>query len=176
VHVREEVPGSDVKKYGSRGRTSSKGTFVKASEYEAGGGLDALLTGGWMRVAKDRIDPVAWSHQFGFERKTERQSWKLHFLITERSGNRSFFALPREKLAGSGASAIKLLMKAGVHIVGRDAVPKALAQFLRFKPIHEIVRMPRVGWARVGSRWIFATGRSDQASGYAAGRPHQLRD
>jgi hypothetical protein len=26
-----------------------------------------------MRVAKDRIDPVAWSHQHGLQRKTERQ-------------------------------------------------------------------------------------------------------
>ena len=63
-HVREDVPGSDVKAYGSRGRTSSKGTFAKAADYESGGGLAALFTGGWMRVAKDRIDPVAWSHQF----------------------------------------------------------------------------------------------------------------
>jgi hypothetical protein len=67
--VREDVPGSDVKKYGIQGRTSSKGTFAKAANYENGGGLAALFTGGWMRVAKDRIDPVAWSHQFGFERK-----------------------------------------------------------------------------------------------------------
>src|SRR5262245_33582158 len=49
-HVREDVPGSDVKPYGSRGRTSSKGTFAKAADYEDGGGLDALFTGGWMRV------------------------------------------------------------------------------------------------------------------------------
>jgi hypothetical protein len=48
-HVRNDVPGSDVKKYGSRGCTSSKGTFVKASDYLGGGGLDALLNGGWMR-------------------------------------------------------------------------------------------------------------------------------
>jgi hypothetical protein len=63
-HVREDVPGSDPKPYGSRGRTSSKGTFAKATDYESGGGLAALFTGGWVRVAKDRIDPVAWSHQF----------------------------------------------------------------------------------------------------------------
>jgi hypothetical protein len=75
-HIRNDVPGSNIKTYGRRGRTSSKGTFVKASDYESGGGLDALLTGGWMRVAKDRIDPVAWSHQFGFQRKTERQNWR----------------------------------------------------------------------------------------------------
>ena len=88
-HVREDVPGSDVKAYGSRGRTSSKGTFAKAADYESGGGLAALFTGGWMRVAKDRIDPVAWSHQFGFQRKTERQNWRHHFVITERNGNQS---------------------------------------------------------------------------------------
>ena len=154
-HVRNDVPGSDIKKYGSRGRTSSKGTFVKASDYGAGGWLDALLTGGWLRVAKDRIDPVAWSHQFGLERKTERQNWRHHFRITERSGNQSLFELPREKLTGSSASAIKLLMKAGVHVVAGEAVPKALAQFLRFKPKNEIVRVSRVGWAQVGDRWIF---------------------
>jgi putative DNA primase/helicase len=153
-HVREDVPGSDVKTYGSRGRTSSKGTFAKAADYESGGGLSALFTGGWMRVAKDRIDPVAWSHQFGFQRKTERQSWRHHFLITERNGNRSAFELPREKLAGTGASAIRLLMKAGVHVVGRDVVQNALVQFLRFKPRREIIRMPRVGWAEVGSHWM----------------------
>jgi hypothetical protein len=28
-HVREDVPGSDIKKYGSRGCTSFKGTFCK---------------------------------------------------------------------------------------------------------------------------------------------------
>jgi putative DNA primase/helicase len=155
THLREDVPGSDVKAYGSRGRTSSKGTFAKAADYESGGGLAALLTGGWMRVAKDRIDPVAWSHQFGFQRKTERQSWRHHFLITERNGHQSEFQLPREKLAGTGAPALRLLMKAGVHVVGRDDVQKALVQFLRFKPRREIIRMPRVGWAQVGSHWIF---------------------
>src|SRR5262245_28703417 len=34
-HVREDVPGLDVKAYGSRGRTSSKGTFAKATDYES---------------------------------------------------------------------------------------------------------------------------------------------
>ena len=154
-HVREDVPGSDVKAYGSRGRTSSKGTFAKAADYESGGGLAALFTGGWMRVAKDRIDPVAWSHQFGFQRKTERQSWRHHFVITERNGSQSTFELPREKLAGTGASAIRSLMKAGIHVVGRDDVQNALVQFLRFKPRREIIRMPWVGWAQVGSHWIF---------------------
>jgi uncharacterized protein (DUF927 family) len=154
-HVREDVPGLDVKAYGSRGRTSSKGTFAKAADYESGGGLAALFTGGWMRVAKDRIGPVAWSNQFGSQRKTERQSWRHHFVITERNGHQSDFQLPREKLAGTGAPALRLLMKAGVHVVGRDDVQKALVQFLHFKPRREIIRMPRVGWAEVGSHWIF---------------------
>jgi len=150
-HVREDVPGLDVKAYGGRGRTSSKGTFAKAADYESGGGLAALFTGGWMRVAKDRIDPVAWSHQFGFQRKTEGQHWRHHFVITERNGHQSDFQLPREKLAGTGAPALRLLMKAGVHVVGRNDVQNALMQFLRFKPRREIIRMPRVGWAEVGS-------------------------
>lgn len=104
-HVRGNVPGSDVRKYGGLGCTSSKGTFVRSSDYEAGGGLDALLTGGWMRVAKDRIDPVAWSHRYGLPRKSEGQSWLHHFVITERSSKESSFALPREKLAGASAPA-----------------------------------------------------------------------
>jgi len=159
-YLREDVPGLDVRAYGSRGRTSSKGTFVKSNDYESGGGLAALFTGGWMRVAKDRIDPVAWSHEFGFQRKTERQNWRHHFRITERNGNESLFELPREKLAGTGRSAIRLLMKAGIHVVGRDVAQTALVQFLCFKPRREIIRMSRVGWAQVGSHWIFA--RPDQ--------------
>jgi uncharacterized protein (DUF927 family) len=154
-HVRNDVPGSDIKKYGSRGRTSSKGTFVKASDYLDGGGLDALLNGGWMRTAKDRIDPVAWSYQHGLSRKTEKQNWRHHFVITERNGRQSSFVLPRERLAGKGALAVRSLIKAGVHVVGREGVQKALAQFLGFKPKHEIVRVPHVGWAQVGERWIF---------------------
>ena len=128
-HVREDVPGSDVKAYGSRGRTSSKGTFAKATDYESGGGLAALFTGGWVRVAKDRIDPVAWSHQFDVQRKTEKQQWRHHFLITERNGKQSAFELPRETLAGTGASAIRLLMKGGIHVVGRDAHKRRLCSF-----------------------------------------------
>jgi hypothetical protein len=154
-HVREDVPGSNVKAYGSRNRTSSKGTFCKAADYQSGGGLAALLTGGWIRVAKDRIDPIAWSHQFEFERKSNRQNWRHHFLITEQNGNQSHFELPREKLAGTGESAIRLLMKGGVHVVARDVVRKPLTQFLDFKPKQEIIRMPRVGWAQVGSLWVF---------------------
>src|SRR5262245_34780901 len=154
-HVREDVPGSDVKAYGSSGRTSSKGTFAKATDYESGGGLAALFTGGWVRVAKDRIDPVAWSHRFGFERNTERQRWRHHFLITARNGQQSPFQLPRENLTGTGALALRSLMQAGVRIVWREGSRKALVEFLHFKPKREIVRMPRVGWAKVGSHWVF---------------------
>jgi uncharacterized protein (DUF927 family) len=154
-HVRENVPGSDVKQYGRRGCTSSKGTFARVTDYESGGGLAALFMGGWMRVAKDRIDPVAWSHQFDVQRKTEKQSWRHHFLITERNGQQSAFELPRQTLAGTGAVAIRLLMKGGIHVVGRDVARKALLQFLQFKPRGEIIRLPRVGWAQVGSHWVF---------------------
>jgi uncharacterized protein (DUF927 family) len=63
--------------------------------------------------------------------------------------------LPREKLAGTGASAIKSFIKAGVHVIRRDVAQKALVQFLGFRPKREIIRMPRVGWAKVGSHWIF---------------------
>jgi uncharacterized protein (DUF927 family) len=108
-----------------------------------------------MRVAKDRIDPVAWSHQHGLSRKTEKQNWRHHFVITERNGHQSSFALPRERLAAKGALAVKLLMKASVHVVGREGIQKALAQFLGFKPKRELIRMARVGWARIGSYSIF---------------------
>jgi uncharacterized protein (DUF927 family) len=46
-------------------------------------------------------------------------------------------------------------MKGGVHVVARDVVQKPLVRFLHFKPKHEIIRMPRVGWAQVGSHWVF---------------------
>jgi hypothetical protein len=154
-NVRRDVPGTDIKEYGSRGRTSSKGTFVRALDYDAGGWLDSLLTGGWLRVAKDRVDPRALSYQYGLSRKTQQQNWWRHFTITERNGHQSRFELPAEKLAGTGASAIRLLTRAGVHVVGRSGAQKALVQFLRFKPKREIVRMSRVGWAQVGEHWIF---------------------
>jgi len=155
VHVREDVPGLDIKSYGSRGRTSSKGTFARSEGFENGGGLAALLSGGWIRVAKDRIDPHAWSHEFAPERKTENKHWRHCFVITERDGRRSFLEIPRQALAGTGKPAISLLMKAGVHVVRRDAANKALVRFLGFKPRREIVRMPRPGWAEIDGRWIF---------------------
>jgi putative DNA primase/helicase len=155
THVREDVPGSDIKSYGSRGRTSSKGTFARSDSFENGGGLAALFTGPWLRVAKDRIDPYAWSHEFAPERKTENKHWRHCFFITERDGRRSFLEIPREKLAGAGKPAISLLMKAGVHVIRRDAANKALVRFLGFKPRREIVRMPRPGWAEIDGRWIF---------------------
>jgi hypothetical protein len=149
-HLREDVPGLDVKKYGSRRRTSSKGTFFKTTDYEVGGGLATLLTGGWLRVAKDRIDFAAWSHQFGADRKSEQQNWRLHFVITERDGRRSLHELLREKLAGTGALAIRSLMRAGIHVVAQ----KPLLEFLRFKPKREIVRMPQVGFFEVDGHYI----------------------
>jgi uncharacterized protein (DUF927 family) len=150
-HIREDVPGSDVKKYRTRRRTSSKGSFLKTAEYEDGGGLVTLLTGPWQRVAKDRIDFAAWSHQFGAQRKSERQSWRLHFVITERNDNKqSTFELPRETLTRPGTSAIKSLMRAGVHVVAQ----KPLVEFLRFKPKREIIRMPQVGFFEIDSHYI----------------------
>jgi hypothetical protein len=149
-HVREDVPGLDPKAYGTRRRTSSKGTFFKTTDYEHGGGLATLLTGGWLRVAKDRIDFAAWSHEFGTQRKSERQNWQLHFVITERNGRRSPHKLLREKLAGNGASAIRSLMRAGIHVVAQ----KPLVAFLRFKPKREIIRMPQVGFFEIDGHYI----------------------
>jgi hypothetical protein len=152
-HIREDVPGRDIKRYGSRGCTSSTGTFYKSAGYLDGGGLDALLTNGWTRVAKDRIDPVAWSHQHGMERKTERQNWRHHFLITERNGKQSRFELPREKLVKS-APAARALMKSGVHVVAGAEAQEALVRYLRFKPKREIVRVPQVGFFEVDGYYI----------------------
>jgi putative DNA primase/helicase len=154
-HVADEVPGSDMKRYGSRGRTTSKGTFSKTDDFESGGGLAALFTGGWMRVAKDRIDPDAWSHQHGGERKTERKNWRQVFRITEKDGRKSVLEVPREKLAGDGSAALKLLAKAGVHVVHRARALKALVRFLRFKPKREIIRLQRPGWDEIDGYWVF---------------------
>ena len=153
-HIRTDVPGRDIKRYSSRGCTSSTGTFYKSAGYLDGGGLDALLTNGWTRVAKDRIDPVAWSHQHGMERKTERQNWRHHFLITERNGKQSRFELPREKLVGNGVPAARALMKSGVHVVAGAEAQEALVRYLRFKPKREIVRVPQVGFFEVDGYYI----------------------
>jgi hypothetical protein len=56
-HVRADVPGTDIRKYGDRNRTSSKGTFVKVAAYEHGGDLATLLTGGWVRVCEGSHRP-----------------------------------------------------------------------------------------------------------------------
>jgi hypothetical protein len=125
-HIRTDVLGRDIKRNGSQRCTSSKGTFYKSAEYLDGGGLAVLLTGGWKRDAKDRIEPTAWSHQYGLERKTDRQNWRHHFLIIERDGKQSRFELPREKLDGNGASAIRSLMKAGIHVVAGDLLKAGL--------------------------------------------------
>jgi uncharacterized protein (DUF927 family) len=155
-HLREDVPGSDVRQYGSSGRTSSKGTFARSDDFESGGGLAALFTGGWMRVAKDRIDPYAWSHEYGPQRKTERKNWRQVFQITEKDGSKSVLEIPRQKLAGNGGTAIKLLMKAGIHLVHRNlATTKAFMRFLRFKPKLEINRMPQTGWYEVDGHWLY---------------------
>jgi hypothetical protein len=154
-HIRTDVPGSNPKSYGSKGRTTSKGTFAKSDTFEDGGGLAALFTGGWMRVAKDRIDPFAWSHEHGPERKTHRKNWYHVFRITEKAGHTSVLDVPRQALAGNGAAAIKLLLKAGIHVVRKKTAEKALVRFLGFKPKREIVRMQRPGWAEVDGYWIF---------------------
>jgi Domain of unknown function (DUF927) len=155
-HIREEVPGSDVKNYGARGRTSSKGTFAKSEDYESGGGLEALFTGGWMRVAKHRIDPYAWSHEHGEGgRISERRRWAQVFTVTERDGRKSTLEIPREKLAATGAAALKLLSKSGVHYVHRDRAVKAFVRFLRYRPRREIIRFSRPGLHKVESHWVF---------------------
>jgi hypothetical protein len=43
------------------------------------------------------------------------------------------------KRARRAPLAVKLLMKAGVHVVGREDVQRTLVRFLDFKPKHEIV-------------------------------------
>jgi hypothetical protein len=73
-------------------------------------------------------------------------------VITERDARRSPHELLMEKLAGSGASAIRALMRAGIHVVAQ----KPLVEFLRFKPKREIIRMPQEASAsfRPGSRRV----------------------
>jgi hypothetical protein len=153
-HVRADVPGRDIKKYGRKRSTSSAGTFYKSADYLDGGGLVALLTGAWTRVAKDRIDPHAWSHQHGLERKTERQTWRHHYVVTERNGRQSPHELSREKLARNGAPAIRSLMRAGVLVVAGAHAQRGLVRFLRFKPKQEIIRIPQVGFFEVDGYYI----------------------
>jgi hypothetical protein len=153
-HIRTDVPGRDVRKYGSQRCTSSAGTFYKKVEYLNGGELAALLTAGWTRVCKDRLDLVAWPHQYGMKRKTERQAWRHHYVVTERTGKQSPFELPREKLTGNGVPAIRSLMKAGIHVTAGDNAQRKLVQFLCFKPKREIVRMPQVGFFEVNGHYL----------------------
>jgi hypothetical protein len=152
-YIREDVPGTDVKEYGPQGRTSSKGSFYKSRvDYLHGGGFVTLFTNGWMRVCKDRIEPVAWSYQFGIPPKSNRQSWLQHYDIIGRNGKQSPFEIPREMLATNGTPAIQLLMKSGHLVVAGAAARKGLVRFLRFIPKHEIVRMPQVGFFEVTER------------------------
>jgi uncharacterized protein (DUF927 family) len=149
--IRKDVPGENVKRYG-RYRVSSLGVFAHSDDFERGGDLTAFFNGGWKRIAKTRIDPVAWSYEFGSERKT----WQQHFTITDKDGHHRPLWIPRERLSDeNGGPAIRLLMKAGVHVVVTKSTKKVLAKFLRRKPIAEIVRVPRTGWCQVGSHHIF---------------------
>jgi len=153
--IRKDVPGENVKRYGGY-RVSSLGVFAPLEDFEHGGVLTSLFSGGWKRIAKDRIDPVAWSHEFGPERKTETKNWLLHFVVTERNGSQSSLVIPRASLsAENGAPAIRLLMKAGVHVVVTKSAMEALAKFLRWKPKAELIRMPQPGWAEVGPNRIY---------------------
>jgi hypothetical protein len=153
-HVRNELPGKDSKMYGSKRCTTSKGTFVKApEEFVNGGGLGMLLSGGWIRVARDRVDPYALSHEYSPQRKTSRKNWRRVYRITEKDGRSSFLDVPAEKLAGTGTPAVKHLTKAGVNVIHRAW--KALVVFLHYRPRLEIVRMPHVGWFEVEGHWIF---------------------
>ena len=149
--IRKDVPGENVKRYG-RFRVSSLGVFARSDDFERRGGLTAFFTGGWKRIAKTRIDPVAWSYEFGSERKT----WRQHFIIMDKDGHHRPLVIPRERLSNeNGGPAIRLLMRAGIHVVVAESAMKALAKFLRWKPIAEIIRVPRTGWCRVGSHHIF---------------------
>jgi hypothetical protein len=158
--VHDEVPGTDIKQYGNTGRTSTLGTFASTQSFEDGGGLIALFSGGWRRIAKDRIDPEAWSHLHGREDKNDIQSWRHHFIITdtakETRGRKSSLSIPRESLAAeSGLAARKLLMKCGVHLVNTKFARKTLTRLLNFKPLLTIVRMPQPGGFEVDGHFIY---------------------
>ena len=57
-HVREDVPGSDVKKYGSQRRTSSKGTFFKTTDMRAAAGWPRCSLGDG--CASPKIASIPW--------------------------------------------------------------------------------------------------------------------
>ncbi len=148
--IRQDVPGKDVKKFGRHYRVSSLGVFTDNSTERTG--LAAFFSGGWVRIAKDRIEPTAWSYELG----TERQNWRHHFKVTDRDGHLRFPSIPRSKLASEkGAPAIALLMAAGVHVVVTRTATTELAKFLRYRPKARIVRVPRTGWMQDGDHWLF---------------------
>jgi hypothetical protein len=179
-HIRKDVPGTDITEHSSWACTSSKGTFVKGAGYRDGGGLITLFTRGWIRVCKDRIDPVAWSYQYGLARKGNRQTWYQRYDLTERTGKKSPFELSRGDLARGGTSAIKKLLIAGVLVVAGARAQRGLVRFLGFRPKQEIVRMPQVGFFEVDKHYIYVRSNETllpsayQASAYQATREKDI--
>ena len=127
-HLREDVPGSDVKAYGSRGRTSSKGTFAKAADYESGGGLAALFTGGGCE--SPRIASTPWHGRISLA-SSEKPRTELAASFRDHGAKRTSKRLPTSPGKAGRDRRIRhsLLMKAGIHVVGRDAVQNALVNF-----------------------------------------------
>jgi putative DNA primase/helicase len=148
--IRQDVPGKNVRKFGRHYRVSSLGVFTDNSVDRTG--LTAFFSGGWVRIAKDRIEPVAWSYQLG----NERRNWRYHFEVTDRDDHHRPLSIPRGKLASEkGAPAIALLMNAGVHVVVTKSATTELAKFLRYRSKTKIVRVPHTGWVQDGQHWLF---------------------
>jgi hypothetical protein len=150
--IKTEIPGKDRKAYGKHFKVSSEGVYCNAVGEEES--HDNLMTevfeDGWVRIAKTRIEPLAWSYQFG----AERQAWRNHFEITDRDGHKRTIKIPRENL-GAGGSAIKQLNSLGVRVFIAKDKRTALLRFLRWEPTAKIVRVPHTGWVPDSGQWLF---------------------
>ena len=140
LQSRSEIPGTDIRSYGTTFKTSSTGVWAAVKLHN----ISALLQGGYIRIAKSRIDPLAWSYLLGKERK----DWRYHYELTDRDKHIRECSIPRGALS-SPNPAIRALLNAGVVISAPDRPRKELlATFLRYRPKLEIIRCSNTGWVQ----------------------------
>jgi uncharacterized protein (DUF927 family) len=143
--VDPDVPGANVKRYGAF-KVSDWGVFAKF-------GLQFMAARAycWQRICKSRLDPIARSRDI-----TVKKNWRACFHLTDETG-RSVVEIPEEHLVSERAElAVKELARRGANIVASKQHREKLARFLRFKPIHRIIRVPQTGWfAAKPGRYVF---------------------
>jgi putative DNA primase/helicase len=115
--------------------------------------LVEVLADGWERIAKTRIEPVAWSYRHG----AERRAWRHHYQITDKDGHKRTISIPKESLTvAKGNSALRELARSGVRFINHKDKLDALVKFLRYEPKTQIVRVPHTGWIEDNKdHWLF---------------------